>query len=58
MSKLFRGLTLKDEIARPVDRLNATTRRRWKHEWWAMPYTILAIAGSLGGLFLMWWNGR
>jgi len=23
-----------------------------------VPYTLLAIAGNLGGLFLMWWNGR
>jgi hypothetical protein len=58
MSKLLRGLNLIDEITHPISQRKATPPTGYKRDWWTIPYTILAIAGSLGGLFLMWWNGR
>jgi len=58
VSKLLRGLVLNDEIAHPISQSRSALPTRRKRDWWTVPYTILAIAGSLGGLFLMWWNGR
>jgi hypothetical protein len=57
MSKLLRGLNLSDEIL-TINQPKATPPTGYKRDWWTIPYTILAIAGSLGSLFLMWWNGR
>jgi hypothetical protein len=57
MSKLLRGLNLNDEITHSSSQPKATPPAGYKRDW-TIPYTILAIAGSLGSLFLMWWNGR
>lgn len=57
MSKLLGGLNLSDEIL-TIDPPKATPPTRYRRDWWTVPYTIFAIAGSLGILFLMWWNGR
>lgn len=58
MSKLLRGLILNDEITHPISQPEAMLSTGQRRDWWTIPYTILAIAGSLGSLFLMWWNGR
>ena len=55
MSKLLRGL-LNDDLGHPISQAQGMPPT--KRDLWTVPYTLLAIAGNLGGLFLMWWNGR